>query len=312
MVGPVNSGQNLLLPGFRVRDIRESDRAEILTLTANTWAFGDYIELVFDDWLADRQGRFIAAEHIETGRLAAIDKMTFLSPEEAWFEGLRVAPEFRGRGLASNLQTYMINEVRRAGAHAIRLLTSTNNKAVQRMAYSDGFVLKAEVSFWKWTAAGGVSSSPNVARLRKASADESLALFDWWMRSSAYRTAGLCHRNWSYSETGPEEWSNAASDGRLLVLGDESDVWRLPPASIMVTPEDRTHGGPLWVVAIVCAQDAEWIPLLSGLLRQASLQGVGEVNGLFARDPRAEAALQAVGFYPDQDDEPLLLFELRL
>src|SRR5688500_5329896 len=99
MVGPIEHGEQRLLPGFRVRDIRESDRAEVLAMTANTWSFGDYIKWVFDDWLADGRGRFLAAEHIETGRLAAIDKFTFLSAREAWFEGLRVASEFRGHGL---------------------------------------------------------------------------------------------------------------------------------------------------------------------------------------------------------------------
>jgi len=312
VVGPVSPGEQLLLPGFRVRDVRETDRAAILAMTANTWAFGDYIEWVFDTWLADRQGRFIAAEQVETGRLAAIDKITFISPEEAWFEGLRVAPEFRGLGLASHLQTYMINEVRRAGAYAIRLLTSISNKPVQRVAYRDGFVLKSIVSFWKWTAADATSPIPAKQMLRNASADEAGTLFDWWLRSSAYRTGGLCHRNWSYSETGPAEWSRAAVDGRLFVMGEENGDWFLPPASVIITSEEKNDGAKLWIVAAVCAQGTEWTPLMTGLLRQARAQGVGEINGLFARDPEAEAALQAVGFSPDEDDEPLCLFELRL
>ena len=312
MVRPVSPGEHLLLPGFRVRDVHEEDRAEILAMTANTWAFGDYIEWVFDDWLDDRQGRFIAAEHIETGRLAAMDKMTFLSPQEAWFEGLRVAPDFRGLGLASHLQTSMIEEARRAGAHAIRLLTSTSNKPVQRMAYRDGFVLKSIVSFWKWTATEGVDSRSSVEVLRNASVDEASTLFDWWMHSSAYRIGGLCHRNWSFSESSPDEWKRAATDGRLFVMGDESADWFLPPASVMITSEEKEEGETLWIIAAVSAHGAEWLPLLTALLKQANAQGVGEVNGLFARDPDAEAALQTAGFYPDEGDEPLCLFELRL
>ena len=77
MVWPLES-QEELLAGFLVRDVRESDREAVLALTAKTWDFGDYIKWVFDDWLNDTKGRFLAAEHSETEKLAAIDKMTFL------------------------------------------------------------------------------------------------------------------------------------------------------------------------------------------------------------------------------------------
>ena len=65
-------------------------------MTANTWAFGDYIEWVFDDWLDDRQGRFIAAEHIETGRLAAIGRYRDLGLERIPARGPEAALSVSG------------------------------------------------------------------------------------------------------------------------------------------------------------------------------------------------------------------------
>src|SRR5437762_1260753 len=108
---------------YTYRDVRPEDKAEILALTAHTWEFGDYIQYVFDDWLADTTGRFLVAQEQPSGRIVAIDKLSMLSPTEAWFEGLRVHPDFRGRGLAGRLQKYMIGEAARLGAQAVRLTT---------------------------------------------------------------------------------------------------------------------------------------------------------------------------------------------
>ena len=310
MVGPLES-QEELLPDFLVRDVRESDREAVLALTARTWDFGDYIEWVFDDWLNDTKGRFLAAEHIVTGKLAAIDKMTFLSPKEAWFEGLRVAPEFRGHGLASRLQAYMIDQVRQAGGRTVRLLTSMANSAVHRMAYRDGFTLRAVFTFWKWTSPSEVPAVDDQP-LRRATAGEAGDLHNWWLRSSAYRSAGLCHRNWSFSETSLEEWAEATREGRLFVHDSGISNTPLPPPSVLLRSEARDDGSTLWVIEALSAHDDDLPGLLAALVRTARTEGVAEINGLYVKDPSLEEGLRSSGFVPEDEGEPLCLFELHL
>jgi len=84
---------------FVFRDARPEDKAEVLAFTAHTWEFGDYIQHVYDYWLDDTSGRFLAIVHTPSGQIAGIDKLTMLSPAEAWFEGLRINPDFRGKVL---------------------------------------------------------------------------------------------------------------------------------------------------------------------------------------------------------------------
>src|SRR5437868_12964361 len=115
------------MSAFVFRDALGSDRGEVLALTANTWEDGDYIQWVYDDWVGDAMGRFLVAVESASERVAAIDKLSFLSPTEAWFEGLRVHPDYRGRGLASSLQRYMIGEARRLGAETVRFVTVVDN-----------------------------------------------------------------------------------------------------------------------------------------------------------------------------------------
>ena len=153
--------RQLITGEYIYRDVRPEDKAEVLAFTAHTWEFGDDIQYVFDDWLADTTGRFLVAQEQTSHRIVAIDKLTMLSPTEAWFEGLRVHPDFRGRGLAGRLQKYMLAEAARLGAQAVRLTTLATNTPVHLACYRDGFTLKAIFRFWKWEENKPEYSSPD-------------------------------------------------------------------------------------------------------------------------------------------------------
>ena len=124
------------------------------------------------------------------------DKLTMLSPTEAWFEGLRVHNDFRRRGLASSLQKYMIGEAARLGAQAIRLTTVATNQPVHLACYRDGFSLKCVLRFWKWEEGRGRNChgrSMPAYKLRYATPQEASTLYEQWKRSASFRTAGLAH-----------------------------------------------------------------------------------------------------------------------
>src|SRR5439155_10276545 len=140
-------------------------------------------------------------EDASTGRIAGIDKMSFLSPTEAWFEGLRVHPDFRGRGLSTRFETYMITEAARRGARTISLLTNVGNLPVHRNTYRHGFAQRFIVRYWRWPpneGNDGPAPQPLPAlHLRPATPEEAPALYNWWLRTPAWQaTAGLLNRNW--------------------------------------------------------------------------------------------------------------------
>jgi GNAT superfamily N-acetyltransferase len=293
------------------RDVRAEDKAEVLAFTAKTWEFGDYIGYVFDEWLADPTGRFLAIEQRGSGQVVGIDKLTMLTPAEGWFEGLRIHPDFRGQGLATNVQRYMIGEAARLGARTIRFLTLANNRPIHLAAFRDGFVLRCTVRFWKWST--GEPSSKEAIKLRYATPAETPALHDWWQRSSAYRTWGLAHHRWSFASTSPQDWVQAAREQRLVVpLDTFVDADSLPTPSVLVRTDHDDEESITWGISAVTARHDEWLPLLTGLISAAKEAGVAEVNGLLPDMQEVYGAAQMAGFTPDPDEDRLCLFELIL
>lgn len=113
------------MPSIAVRPARPEDRDIVLAFCANTWEWGDYIENVWDNWLNDPNGVLLVATVDE--RPAAISHMLMVSEVDAWFEGLRVDPQFRRQGLAKTLSDAGIAEASRRGARYARLAVDTRN-----------------------------------------------------------------------------------------------------------------------------------------------------------------------------------------
>ena len=299
---------------FIYRDARPEDRDEVLAFTAHTWEHGDYISFVYDDWQADPMGRFLVIEDRATGRIAGIDKLTMLSPHEAWFEGLRIREEYRGRGLATHVQRYMIGEARRLGARTIRFITRVGNTPIHLAGYRDGFVQTALVRGFAWHDGADANIEPDsdLYSLRRATPAEAPRLYQWWRRSSAYRTAGLVNSYWSLQETSQREWETSAANGYLWVRnGPSPETEQLPVPCVLLLPGGEKEENA-WTVSAVCASYAEWSPLLRGLLAAARSQGIGTVEGLLPDEHLIYTATMAADITPDSDGHCHCLFELDL
>ncbi len=101
----------------------------------HTWADGDYIEHVWDNWLRDPGGRLFVATVDE--RPAGLIHMRMLNATEAWLEGLRVAPDYRQRGLARELFVAAQAEAMNRGATVARLVVDATNTRSRHISESN-------------------------------------------------------------------------------------------------------------------------------------------------------------------------------
>jgi ribosomal protein S18 acetylase RimI-like enzyme len=121
------------------RPVLPEDKDRIIAFTFNTWGDNedDYIKDVFDEWLADPRGEFTAA--VIEDRVVGIAKLTDMGDDEWWFEGLRIDPAYRRRGIAAELSRYHVDLARRLGGRVIRYMTGGSNVGSQAIGARAGF-----------------------------------------------------------------------------------------------------------------------------------------------------------------------------
>ncbi len=121
------------------RPVRPEDKDRVIAFTLNTWGDneGDYIEAVFDEWMADPRGEFTAAVIDE--RIVGIAKLTDMGDGEWWFEGLRIDPAYRRLGIASEFNRYHVELAKRLGGKVVRYMTGGSNVGSQTIGARAGF-----------------------------------------------------------------------------------------------------------------------------------------------------------------------------
>jgi GNAT superfamily N-acetyltransferase len=194
------------------RLVQPADRDRVVAFTAHTWGAdeSDYIHDVFNDWLADRTGEFTAA--LIEDQVVAIAKLTDLGDGEWWFEGLRVDPDFRRRGIASALNRYHVELARRLGGRIIRYMTAYDNAGSQTIGAQAGFQHTVTFSA-RLAAASDEFDAPS--QLTEADVPALLA----WLDSPLVRHQHRAFRDaWSVQTMTEAAITRAMSEGRAFAL----------------------------------------------------------------------------------------------
>ncbi|ACJ16646.1 Acetyltransferase (GNAT) family protein [Thermococcus onnurineus NA1] len=126
-----------------IREARPEDRPFIEEIARLTWNGEDYLARVFDEWLSD--GGFYVLE--VDGRVIGTAKITLLPGKVSWLEGLRVHPDYRGRGYGKKLHSFMLELgerlAREGKIEALEFATYFLNRESIAMAERTGFHVKA-------------------------------------------------------------------------------------------------------------------------------------------------------------------------
>jgi GNAT superfamily N-acetyltransferase len=114
----------------KVRPARPSDKAPLMSFIKDVWGGHDYIPRVWDEWLTDRRGKMFVVE--VDGVPVGMNRVRFLEDGSAWFEGARVHPDFRGRGLGSMLGENSMQVAKEMGVRVFRLTSGSHNRPAHR------------------------------------------------------------------------------------------------------------------------------------------------------------------------------------
>jgi GNAT superfamily N-acetyltransferase len=187
---------------LEVRDARSEDRDAVLTFCARTWdGESDYIATVWDEWLADPHGALLVG--LVDGRPVALSHLRMTAPDEAWIEGVRVAPEARRQGVAHVMVSRSLVRARELGASVARMFTGSTNVASQRLFEGFAFKKIAELGYYT-----GTALSPDPEEAARQRPPRSAAELDSPMAETTYDTTeGALPTDAQLDTPGPAEFA---------------------------------------------------------------------------------------------------------
>jgi len=125
-----------------IRNAKPSDKLVILKFCQNTFSWGDYIKDVWDYWLSE--GILLVLEkNSPIGFCHAV-----FSPKQVWLEGIRINPNFRRQGLASNLVKKVESIAIKKQIPVLLMLIETGNAPSIFMAQHMGFRINQTWNFY--------------------------------------------------------------------------------------------------------------------------------------------------------------------
>jgi GNAT superfamily N-acetyltransferase len=135
--------------GIDIRRATHDDYEGVKAFTEDLWADrgGDYIPKIYHDWLEteDEPKKTFLADAGDD--VAGIVQAVLLSPEEAWFQGMRVNPAYQRQGLSGRLNEACFEWAREQGASVGRIMIFSWNAASLGAARKGGFEPVTEFRF---------------------------------------------------------------------------------------------------------------------------------------------------------------------
>jgi len=210
-----------------VRPASLSDQTAIAGFTQDTFAWGDYVADVFEGWL-DRDDTHVVVAADEADRPIAVGAVRMLSETEAWYSAARVAPEYRGRGIAARVSASLRSWARDAGAVVGRLLVEDWNETAIRHVEKAG--PRRAASFARCTKPVGDASPspsgnggrrlPSKLRARPAGSTEAQPAYASWSVGELGRASrGLLGVNWTFRRLTVDDLEEAARAGAFWEIG---------------------------------------------------------------------------------------------
>jgi GNAT superfamily N-acetyltransferase len=275
------------------------DTPGMIELTRHIWEGEDYVPEVWADWMVDPEGILAVAE--SGGVVAGFGKLTRLSQSDWWMEGLRVHPDFEGRGVATRLNDYLLDYWQRTGSGVIRLATVSSREPVVHLSRQKGFQIIGEYSIFKAPITNQVSNNATKRLFQPIKADQVLGAVEWLSKPKVDRLPfGLMDLGWQFAEPKTQYFARYMENKQVWWWKDQQGIL------IMI---DKKDGSDIWArIRMLACEHGEMVELLADVRMLAGNYGYAGVTWMAPLIPRIAGNLSQAGFKRDWDAS-LLIFE---
>ncbi len=204
-----------------IRPARADDYDGVVAFTQDTWPDregSDYLPDIYHEWIDGDPERTQTLIADVGDAIAGICQLVMLSDHEAWAQGMRVNPDFRGDGISTKLNHALFDWATEQGATVCRNMVFSWNGAGLGGSRSIGFEPVTEFR-WAQPAPESVSVPETVV------SDPTLAWQYWENSPARTHLSGLAldtEESWALSSLTRENLSAAAEDGGVYAVVDDS------------------------------------------------------------------------------------------
>jgi GNAT superfamily N-acetyltransferase len=204
-----------------IRPAQEDDYEAVAAFTRNTWADregNDYIPRVYHDWIDGDNTRKRTVVADSGDDIAGICQAVMLSPYEAWAQGMRVNPAFRGRGVSYKLNDALFEWAGEQGATVCRNMVFSWNVAGLGGSRAVGF---EPVTEFRWA---HPEPDPDAVPDLTVESDPVAAWSYWTNCGAREHLAGLAldtEESWALSELTRENLQHAADETGVFAVVDD-------------------------------------------------------------------------------------------
>jgi N-acetylglutamate synthase-like GNAT family acetyltransferase len=206
-----DSSRKRISASVKIRKAKPSDKAPILEISKKIWGGHDYLPGVWDDWVSDKNARFIVAT--VNGRTVGCAHASLQANHVAWLDGVRVHEEYRGLGIAGKLNHALVQWTRAAGARVARLSTGSSNRASRQHLSKIGFPVMG--TFQRLDTTRGLRVKPAGVSIPRRAAK---SLWNWLgTRPNFAENHAMYSDGWTWHPLTYHVFRNLVTQGRVLV-----------------------------------------------------------------------------------------------
>ncbi|WP_423746032.1 GNAT family N-acetyltransferase (plasmid) [Haladaptatus sp. SPP-AMP-3] len=270
---------------IELREATHDDYDAVAAFTENTWADrdgSDYIPHVYHDWIDGDDRYTVVADAGDD--IAGIVQCVLLSDWEAWGQGMRVNPDFRGDGVANRMTHELFDWAREQGATVLRNMVFSWNIAGLGQSRATGY---DPITEFRWAHPEPDADADPVMTVT----DDADAAWGYWSKSDARaHLRGLAldfEESWAVSELTRSELHRSAENDDLLVVQEDGTHG----FACLSREEERTDEDDVTTTFVEYAVGA-WADadaarsLFAAISRDAAERGADETRVLIPETPR--------------------------
>jgi GNAT superfamily N-acetyltransferase len=200
---------------IEIRPATHDDHDDVVAFTTETWDGGDYIPDIYHDWIEGERKRTLVADAGDA--IAGIAQIVILSEYEAWAQGLRVNPDYRGEGVSREITHALFDWGRDQDAVVARNMVFSWNQAGLGQSRATGY---EPVTEFRW-----LHPDPEPGRPEAVVADPDAAWSAWIHSDACDHLEGLAlslDESWAVQELSHELLCRAAEETAVFALSDHT------------------------------------------------------------------------------------------